>query len=93
MKLIHSVAVACALALFASVNVATAGPGGCCKKAQKADKECTHKCCVDAAKDGKWCEKCGGSGEKKKKEEKRLKKIQSGVEETQGEQPPVNDLP
>jgi len=71
MKLMNSVAVAIALAVFASVNVAMAGPGGCCKKAEKAGKACTHECCVKAAKDGKYCEKCGGSGEIPKKEEKK----------------------
>ena len=43
----------------------------CCKKAADAGKKaCTHKCCVAAAKDGKECEKCGGSGDLPKKEKK-----------------------
>lgn len=73
MKSIKTVVAACVVALFASMSVVQAGPGGCCKKAQDAGKECTHECCVKSAKDGKWCEKCGGSGEKKKKEEKKEK--------------------
>jgi hypothetical protein len=35
---------------------------GCCAKAEKSGKACTHDCCAAAAKDGKNCEKCGGSG-------------------------------
>ncbi len=31
---------------------------GCCEKAEKGGKHCTHPCCVKAAKDGKVCEKC-----------------------------------
>ncbi len=30
----------------------------CCEKAKAAGKECAHKCCVAAVKDGKVCEKC-----------------------------------
>ena len=30
----------------------------CCQTAKTAGKECTHKCCVAAHKDGKSCEKC-----------------------------------
>jgi hypothetical protein len=32
--------------------------GSCCDKANKAGKECSHGCCVKAAKDNKVCEKC-----------------------------------
>jgi hypothetical protein len=32
--------------------------GSCCDKADKAGKKCTHKCCQDAEKDNKVCEKC-----------------------------------
>jgi hypothetical protein len=35
---------------------------GCCAKAAKDHKTCTHECCVAANKAGKNCEKCGGSG-------------------------------
>ncbi len=73
MKLFKSLAIACALALFASINVVQAGPGGCCKKAQDAEKKCTHKCCVEAAKEGNWCTKCGGEGKIPKEEEKKDK--------------------
>jgi len=39
----------------------------CCDKAKAKGEECAHKCCVDAKKDGKICEKCNG----KKSEEKK----------------------
>jgi hypothetical protein len=32
--------------------------GSCCDKAQKAGKECAHKCCVEAAKKDEVCTKC-----------------------------------
>jgi hypothetical protein len=70
MKPMKSIVAAIAVALFASLGAVQAGPGSCCKKAQDGGKDCTHKCCVDAAKENKWCEKCGGSGEKPKKEKK-----------------------
>ncbi len=41
----------------------------CCEKAAAASKECTHKCCVTAHKDGKSCEKCNPN-----KEDLKLKK-------------------
>ena len=37
--------------------------GGCCAKATKEGKTCSHECCVKAAKEGKNCEKCGGKNE------------------------------
>ena len=37
-------------------------PAGCCAKAAAKGEKCTHECCVAAAKDGKNCEKCHGSG-------------------------------
>jgi len=37
----------------------------CCTRAQAAGKECTHKCCVNARKNGRVCEKCNGKPEKK----------------------------
>jgi len=42
---------------------------GCCEKAAKDNKTCTHECCVKAAKAGNNCETCKGSGpiEAKKK--------------------------
>lgn len=33
-------------------------PQTCCQKAAAAGKECAHKCCVVAHKEGKSCEKC-----------------------------------
>ena len=41
---------------------ADAKVAGCCAKAAKDGKACTHECCAAAAKEGKNCEKCGGSG-------------------------------
>jgi hypothetical protein len=38
--------------------------GSCCDKAQKAGKECAHKCCAEAAKENKVCEKCNKPKEK-----------------------------
>jgi hypothetical protein len=35
-------------------------------KAEKEGKACGHECCVAAAKEGKNCEKCGGTNEAKK---------------------------
>jgi hypothetical protein len=35
---------------------------GCCTKAQADGKTCAHACCVEAAKAGNNCTKCGGSG-------------------------------
>ena len=41
----------------------------CCEKAAATDKECKHKCCLTAHKDGKSCEKCNPN-----KEDLKLKK-------------------
>jgi len=41
----------------------------CCEKAAAGGKECAHKCCVTAHKDGKSCEKCNPN-----KEDIKLKK-------------------
>jgi hypothetical protein len=35
---------------------------GCCTKAQADGKTCAHACCVEAAKAGNNCTKCGGAG-------------------------------
>ena len=35
----------------------------CCEKAAADGKECTHKCCVAAHKNGKSCEKCNPNKE------------------------------
>ena len=34
----------------------------CCAKAKADGKTCSHACCVEAAKAGNNCTKCGGSG-------------------------------
>jgi hypothetical protein len=40
---------------------------GCCTKAQGEGKACAHACCVEAAKAGNNCTKCGGAGKIEKK--------------------------
>jgi hypothetical protein len=40
---------------------------GCCTKAKNDGKTCAHACCVEAAKAGNNCTKCGGSGKIDKK--------------------------
>ena len=64
--------VACALSLLAG----SAFPAEkkvkkltCCEQAATAGKECKHKCCVAAHKEGKSCEKCNPN-----KEDLKLKK-------------------
>ncbi|HXG46797.1 MAG TPA: hypothetical protein VNO52_04170 [Methylomirabilota bacterium] len=57
-------AIACALAMVASLSLARA-EDSCCDKAKKEGKECTHKCCQAAKKEGKVCEKCNPKKEKK----------------------------
>lgn len=47
---------------FAADAPAPSKQAGCCAKAEKDGKVCSHECCAAAAKDGKNCEKCGGSG-------------------------------
>lgn len=47
---------------------------GCCARAEKDGKTCTHECCAAAAKDGKNCETCKGSGKIEKKAEKHEEK-------------------
>lgn len=64
-----AVALSASLAIAADKEAKKTPPGklgGCCAKAAKDGKACTHECCVAAAKDGKNCEKCGGTNEKKK---------------------------
>jgi hypothetical protein len=71
-------AVAFALALTASLAVAADKKdekaktppgklGKCCAAAKEKGEACKHACCVEAAKNGKNCEKCGGTNEEKKK--------------------------
>ena len=44
---------------------------GCCAKAEAKGETCGHSCCVAAAKEGKNCETCKGSGKIEKKPEKK----------------------
>ena len=74
MKAMKTAVAACIVVLFATLGTVQAGPGGCCKKAQKKEEACSHKCCVTAAKEGNWCTKCGGEGKMPKKEENKDKK-------------------
>jgi hypothetical protein len=61
---------ALAVAAFATAVVqaeekkdAPAGqPSKCCAKADAKGEKCSHECCVEAAKAGDNCQKCGGSG-------------------------------
>lgn len=59
-------ATAFAFALLTSQAAAT-----CCDKAKAEGKECAHKCCQDAVKAGKVCEKCNPPKKDEKKEEKK----------------------
>lgn len=54
---------------FAGSDKKESKAAGCCAKAEKDGKACTHECCTAAAKDGNNCEKCKGSGKIEKKEE------------------------
>jgi len=64
-------ALAFAIALMSTPAFAEHKQADCCKKAaDDGKKACTHKCCVAAAKEGKECEKCGGSGDLPKKDKK-----------------------
>jgi hypothetical protein len=55
--------IACAFAL--TVGSASL-QASCCDDAKKAGKECAHKCCVEAAKNKKVCEKCNPKQAEKK---------------------------
>lgn len=48
--------------MFAAADKAASKVAGCCTKAQADGKPCAHACCVEAAKAGNNCTKCGGSG-------------------------------
>ena len=56
--------IVCAFAL--AIGTANVSAESCCDKAKKAGKECDHKCCVEAAKNKKTCEKCNPKKEEKK---------------------------
>ena len=68
MKLIKTLS-AITLALAVLAGPVMAAEQTCCEKAAAEGKECTHKCCVAAHKDGKSCEKCNPN-----KEDLKLKK-------------------
>lgn len=73
MKLIKSLsAIACIVSLLAGSALAAEKKDlTCCEKAKAEGKECTHKCCVAAHKDGKSCEKCNPNKEDLKKDDKK----------------------
>ena len=77
MKLIKSLsAIACIVSLLAGSALAAEKSAEkkeatCCEKAKAEGKECTHKCCVAAHKDGKSCEKCNPNKEDLKKDDKK----------------------
>ena len=48
--------------MFAADPAPAPKVAGCCTKAQADGKTCAHACCVEAAKAGNNCTKCGGSG-------------------------------
>jgi hypothetical protein len=73
MKSTKSLLVIAAAFFAAGVAFAANNPAskvaGCCAKAQASGKSCAHACCVENAKKGDNCTKCGGAGkiEKTKK--------------------------
>jgi hypothetical protein len=80
MKTLKKLIALAALALFAAGFVSAeekketaseAKPAKCCAAAEKDGKACSHGCCVDAAKAGQNCGKCGGSGAMAKKDAKK----------------------
>ena len=75
MKAIKTLIVSvCAMAFLASTVLAAEKT--CCEKAAVEGKECKHKCCLAAHKDGKSCEKCN----KNKEDLKSLKKGEKKAE-------------
>ncbi len=66
-------ALAFTITLLACPSLATAET--CCEKAAAEKKECTHKCCIAAHKEGNSCNKCNPNKEDakliKKKDEKK----------------------
>ncbi|HOX58658.1 MAG TPA: hypothetical protein P5205_20615 [Candidatus Paceibacterota bacterium] len=67
MKLIKTLAVlGCAAVLLAGSASAADQPRKkltCCEQAAAAGKECRHKCCMAAHKEGRSCEKCNPNKE------------------------------
>jgi hypothetical protein len=68
MKKISNSFIALAVASLFSASVMFAADkaetkvAGCCTKAQADGKTCSHACCVESAKAGNNCTKCGGAG-------------------------------
>ncbi len=57
MKLLKAVCcLVCTVALIGSAAVAAEKT--CCQKAIEAGKECKHKCCLVAHREGRSCQKC-----------------------------------
>lgn len=60
------IALGCAVALVSGSAMAAqqkAEKLTCCQEAAAAGKECRHKCCVAAHRDGKSCTKCNPNKE------------------------------
>lgn len=57
MKFIKSLSVL-AVAVALTFGTSSAFAESCCVKAKAAGKDCSHKCCVDARKEEKTCDKC-----------------------------------
>ncbi|TAK93977.1 MAG: hypothetical protein EPO07_17420 [Verrucomicrobia bacterium] len=66
--------IAAAIATALLTGVSFAAEKTCCEKAAADGKDCTHKCCVEAKKAGKVCEKCNPKKDEKKDEKKEEKK-------------------
>ena len=64
MKYSKSIIAMASLFIAGAVFAATAESkvAGCCTKAKADGKTCAHACCVEAAKAGNNCTKCGGAG-------------------------------
>ncbi len=67
--LVAASVLAVGLAFAADTKAPAAKVAGCCAKAQADGKACSHGCCVEAAKGGDNCTKCGGAGKVEKKAE------------------------
>jgi hypothetical protein len=75
MKLIKFVVViACAYSLLNGSGFGAEKSSGkltCCQEAAANNKECKHRCCIAAHKDGKSCQKCNPNKEDMKKAAKK----------------------
>jgi len=45
-------------AMLTGLVILRAADKACCEPTVEAQKKCKHECCVNAAKEGKICEKC-----------------------------------